>query len=369
MSDKSRRISSAASEIEAYEESLKFIFNPEYGFLEMVAENRIGAKNIIGKVLEKVVEIGGVKSLSFSFNNCSMPDEELNKILKLLSKSRIRKMEIVLSKRKKDDSVLGRGSVGFEFSLESLKPEELESWLRDVGNGNFHAEEAILCLRKLSYVCIALDSGAYDDVKRLLTKIVNRIPTPIPSLEEFVLYAPSCGLKNDDFVLFLKPISDFKLGKSPLNKNEFRNLRASDNVSPHFELRKLDIEIQENKIEDLNPLGDALSKLTELRNLYLDASHNEIDYIEKLTEGLKALKNLEKLWLDLSYNPIGGYPILMLVRALKSLNNLKDVHLVLDETWSDDYFENIYVEVVDLKEKIPKLSAILDHESGFFEIC
>ena len=72
--------------------------------------------------------------------------------------------------------------------------------------------------------------------------------------------------------------------------------------------------------------------------------------------------------MDLSYNPIGGYPILMFVRALKSLNNLRDVHLVLDETWSDDYFEDIYIEMVDLKEKIPKLSAILDHESGFFEV-
>ncbi len=63
-------------------------------------KDKVSAENIVKKTLSKMVEIGEVRNLLLSFKNCSIPDEDLNKILKLLSKSKIKAMWITLRKRK-----------------------------------------------------------------------------------------------------------------------------------------------------------------------------------------------------------------------------------------------------------------------------
>ena len=199
----------------------------------------------------------------------------------------------------------------------------------------------ISCLRMLDHVCIDVDS-IYNDCKRMIFEAVNKIPTPVPTLEEFVLCAKEDEeLDDDDFLILIKPI-----------------LPKSDEPT-QFKLKELDIEIPDTEIGNLNPLGDTLKNSPELRKLHIDASYSGVSIADKFAEGLKALRNLEKVWLDFNSSWVGSYDVLEIVRALKSLPNLKDVYLNFGRTPSDDLHLEILEEVKELKRKIPSFSAVI----------
>lgn len=161
-----------------------------------------------------------------------------------------------------------------------------------------------------------------------------------------MLDIPECNLGDDNFIFFIKPIS-FK--QEPSLNNKLQN----------FELRELEIEIQRNEINDLNPLREAFCNCRELRRFCLDASYSSVWEISKLADSFKNLKKLEELYLNLYRTHVEDPQIITLLESLKTLPKLKRVELDFGKTYSYYWFDELYEIVKFLKKKIPEFYCVL----------
>ena len=186
-------------------------FNPKKQYLSIEAKNIILTQEIIGKffnIVSEKVRVMKLRTLALELNNCSAKQEDLNKLLKYLSKFKTKGIILILTQTNINDNhaetlaeLISNNSNLERFSLRLGKTEITEK-------GAHILARALSKMKSLKEVGFIIKKNNDEQSKKVLSIIMNKIHAE--NIETLGFIGLNCGLRTKDLKFFSKLFSRFR---------------------------------------------------------------------------------------------------------------------------------------------------------------